>query len=69
MKSTVEYVWNNDERNQMNNMILNIMWDMEEQGMNYAEIYFELNKLIEDCLYDFEQIIMDRNEKVYKQEN
>ena len=75
MKEIIEYNWNETAQSNLNevilhNIIMDIIKDMDKQGLNLAEIELELHKKIEDHLYDYEQSVMyeEENEK-YKKEN
>lgn len=61
-KEITEYKWNENninERVEAEVFMTNLISDMYNQDMNFAEIMLELNKFMSDCLYDFEQQIMD----------
>lgn len=61
-KEITEYNWNGNninERVEAEVFMTNLISSMYNQDMNFAEIMLELNKFMGDCLYDFEQQIMD----------
>ena len=61
-KEVTEYKWNGNninERVEAEVFITNLISSMYNQDMNFAEIMLELDKFMSDCLYDFEQQIMN----------
>lgn len=61
-KEITEYKWNENninERIEAEVFMTNLISNMYNQDMNFAEIMLELNKFMSGCLYDFEQQIMD----------
>lgn len=64
-KEITEYKWNENninERTEAEVFMANLISNMYNQDMNLAEIMLELNKFMSDCLYDFEQQIMNNEE-------
>ena len=64
-KEITEYKWNGNninERVEAEVFMTNLISNMYNQDMNFAEIMLELNKFMSDCLYDFEQQIMNDEE-------
>lgn len=74
MKEITEYNWNESAQSSLDevilhNTIMDIIRDMDKQGLNLAEMELELHKKIEDHLYDYEQSVMyeEENEKCEKE--
>ena len=64
-KEITEYEWNENninERIEAEVFMTNLISNMYNRDMNFAEIMLELNKFMGDCLYDFEQQIMNNEE-------
>ena len=62
MKSITDYYWTAENYISFRDIIFSILEDMNKCELNLAEAELNLIHKLNDVMYDYEMVLMDRNE-------
>ena len=62
MKSITNYIWTKENYLSFRDIIFSILEDMNKCNLNLAEAELNLIHTLNDVMYDYEMMLMDRNE-------
>ena len=62
MKNITDYNWTEENYISFKNIVFSILEDMNKCDLNLAEAELNLIHKLNDIMYDYETVLMDRNE-------
>jgi hypothetical protein len=62
MKNIADYSWTKENYISFRDIIFSILEDMNKCNLNLAEAELNLIHTLNDVMYDYEMVLMDRNE-------
>lgn len=62
MKNITDYYWSAEKYINFRDIIFSILEDMNKCDLNLAEAELNLIHKLNDVMYDYEMVLMDRNE-------